>query len=250
MAFELLAGVDRFAPDRLIPNMLDDPSLEMRRDAVARLIAQAAKTNAPIALYKKAFDAARDADQVKLLAGRLEKLGHKPDLARHYGFILGWKVIGPFDNTDEKGFDVAYSPETNIAAEHQGKHGKVKWIDHTSSNKNGKIDLNKPLGKEKDVVGYAACVFNSPKQRQVQIRITSFNAVKLWVNGRQIASHEVYHGGSQLDQYVEKATLKAGKNVFLLKTCQNAQTQPWAEKWGFQLRVCDENGTAILDTNR
>lgn len=249
LAFESLSYVDHSARDRLIPNMLDDPSLEMRRDAVARLVAQAEKTDEPVALYKKTFDAARDADQVKLLAERLEKLGHKPDLARHYGFILGWKVIGPFDNTGEKGFAVAYPPESKIdtAAEHQGKQGKVKWIDHTSDDDHGKVDLNKLLGKEKGAVGYATCVFNSSKQQQVQIRVTSFSAVKLWINGREVAAHEVYHGGSQLDQYVDKATLKAGKNIFLLKVCQNEQTESWAEPWGFQLRVCDEVGTAILD---
>jgi len=258
LAFECLSLVDSTAEKRLIPNMLDDPSLEMRRDAVALVLknaeslAEAEKTAEAVAAYKKAFAAARDEDQVKLLAERLEKLGHKPDLARHYGFILDWKVIGPFDNTGEKGFAVAYPPEKKIdpAAEHQGKQGKVKWIDHQSTDDHGLVDLNKLLGKEKGVVAYATSVFNCNKQRAVQIRMTSFNAAKLWINGRQVAAHEVYHGGSQLDQYVDAATLKAGENVLLLKVCQNEQTQPWAEGWGFKLRICDETGTAILDTNR
>src|SRR5262245_11850510 len=38
LAFEWLARADKTAPDRLIPGMLQDPSVEFRRDAVARLL--------------------------------------------------------------------------------------------------------------------------------------------------------------------------------------------------------------------
>src|SRR5437868_14206911 len=43
LAFELLARADPQAPDRIIPRMIDDPSVELRRDAVARLIDAATK---------------------------------------------------------------------------------------------------------------------------------------------------------------------------------------------------------------
>ena len=60
----------------------------------------------------------------------------------------------------------------------------------------------------------------------------------------------VYHSGSQLDQYVCRAALREGKNTILVKVCQNEQTQSWARKWHFQLRVCDAQGTAVLSTDR
>src|SRR5262245_25682374 len=41
LAYEWLARADKTAPDRLIPGMLNDPSTEFRRDAVARLLTQA-----------------------------------------------------------------------------------------------------------------------------------------------------------------------------------------------------------------
>ncbi len=258
LAYELLCGVDSSAPQRLIPRMLDDPSLEMRYDAVARLIEEAAamreakKTDQATATYEKAFAAARDFGQVKLLAGQLDKLGHKPDLARHLGFLIRWKLTGPFDNTAEKGYDTIYPPEQQIdpKAECDGKNGKVQWIDHVTGDAYGKVDFNKVLAKEKDVVGYAIAEFVSDRQQQVQFRVTSFNAVKLWLNGRLIDQHNVYHGGSQLDQYICKAQLKPGRNAILVKCCQNAQTQSWAERWAFQLRVCGPAGTAILSTDR
>ncbi len=38
LAFEWLTKIDPAAPGRLIPGFLNDPSLELRREAVARLI--------------------------------------------------------------------------------------------------------------------------------------------------------------------------------------------------------------------
>ena len=78
----------------------------------------------------------------------------------------------------------------------------------------------------------------------------SVNAVKVWLNGRPIAQHNVYHSGSQFDQYVSRVVLEPGRNVILVKVCQNAITPDWADAWGFQLRICDHNGTAVLSTDR
>jgi len=258
LAYEWLLRVDPKACDRLLPGALDDPSLEMRRDAVARLIDRAVKTAEKgqaadvVPIYHRALGAARDLDQIKLLTQRLRKLGQKVDLPRHFGFLVRWKLIGPFDNTDEKGYHVVYPPEQKIdlAAPCQGKHGPVKWIDYVTKHDYGLVDLNKGLAEEKEVVGYGTTAFVSEKKRDVEFRVTSFNAVKLWLNGKLIDEHNVYHGGSQMDQYVSRATLQPGRNTILIKVCQNAQTQSWANKWGFQMRVCDASGTAVLSTDR
>ena len=258
LAYECLARVDPSAPKRLIPTMLDDPSLELRRDAVARMMDRAAKLTEAnknpqaLAAYRRAMTAARDPDQIRLLAGRLDKLGEKVDLARHYGFIMRWRVIGPFDNTDEGGYSVAYPPQQTIdpAASHPGKHGPVKWIEHVTKDAHGKVDLNQVLGEEKSVLAYVAADFISQKQQDVEIRTSTSNAVRVWMNGTLVDEHNVNHSGLQMDQYVCRATLRPGKNVLLAKICQNAQTQSWARVWGVQLRVCDENGGAILSADR
>ena len=82
--------------------------------------------------------------------------------------------------------------------------------------------------------------------RRVQFRTTSLDAVRLWLNGRLVDQHKVYHGGSSLDQYACQVELEPGRNVILIKVCQNKIMQDWARTWGFQLRVCDARGTAIL----
>jgi len=257
LAYELLLHVDPQAEQRLLPAMLDDPSLELRRDAVARLIAQAetvatqdpeqAKT-----LYVRALDAARDLDQIKLLAQRLRKLDAPVDLARHFGFILRWKLIGPFDNSQRKGFAHEYAPEREIdfAGAYPGKHGEVRWIDYRSTDEYGKVDLNQALTEEKEVVAYAATEFLADDARDVELRVSTANALKVWLNGRLLAAYEVYHSGAEFDQYVARGRLQPGRNVILVKVCQNEQTQEWAHVWGFQLRVCDGQGTAVLSTDR
>ncbi len=258
LAYEWLIRVDPTARERLIPKMLGDPSLELRRDAVARLIREAealADTDQAAkvpGVYETALSAARDADQMKLISQRLKDLGKPVDIARAFGFIQRWKVVGPFDNTDEKGFDVAYPPERKVdyGEERAGKGGQVEWVDHIGKDSTGKIDLNEILKPEKEVCAYAATEFVSPKERQVEFRFSSYNAVKIWLNGKPVAGHNVYHSGSGLDQYASTCGLQAGRNTIMVKVCQNAQTQDWAKHWYFQLRVCDATGGGVLSADR
>ncbi|HID76998.1 MAG TPA: hypothetical protein EYP56_13505 [Planctomycetaceae bacterium] len=258
LAYELLCQADPSAPERLLPGMLDDPSLEIRRDAVARLIQRAEGlekaegSSQAVRLYWRALTAARDLDQIRLLARRLRQAGQTVDLARHFGFIVRWKLIGPFDNTDRRGLDTAYPPEEEIdfAATYDGKHGPVRWIDYQTSHAYGKVDLNAALVEEKEVVGYAAAEFRSDRRREVQLRLATPNAAKVWLNGQLLARYPIYHAGFQMDQYSVSGTLRAGRNVILVKICQNEQTQDWARDWVFQLRVCDRTGGGIRSTGR
>ena len=259
LAYEVLVRSDPATPDRLLPGMTDDPSLELRRDAVAKLIAAAearekreATREALMADYKTALTAARDLDQIKLVSDKLKSFGEKVDLPRHFGLIVAWRVDGPFDNTAGRGFDAVYAPEKeiNFAATFDGKHGPVRWIEHKTADDYGQVNLNKALAEEKAVVAYAAAEFNAEREQPVEIRYASFNATKLWLNGKLLADHRVYHGGMQFDQYVTRVTLPAGRNTILLKVCQNEQTQEWARAWGFQLRVCDAAGGAVLSKER
>ena len=258
LAYEWLVRVDPSAKDRLLPKMLDDPSLELRRDAVAKLIREAealADTERAAdvpGVYEMALSAARDPDQVKLLAQRLKDLGRPIDLALAFGFIQRWKVVGPFDNTDEKGFDLVYPPERKLdfGTRLAGKNGQVEWTDHVGKDPSGKIDFDAIYSPQKEVCAYAATKFISPEQREVEFRFSSRNAVKLWLNGKLIAQHNIYHGGLEMDQYVSTRRLKAGPNTLLIKVCQNAQTQDWAKHWSFHLRVCDANGGGIPSADR
>lgn len=54
---------------------------------------------------------ASDKDQVDTLAKELKGLGETVDLPAHFGFVRTWYLVGPFDNTKNKGFDLPYPPE-------------------------------------------------------------------------------------------------------------------------------------------
>lgn len=253
LAYEWLLRLDPSAEDRLIPKMLDDPSLEMRRDAVARLIDEAAghakakREAEAVALYRKALDTARERDQIDLVAKRLRALGQKVDLVRQLGYVVRWKLLGPFADVGGKGFDAVYPPEDELRfdAEYQGNKGPVRWKDFVCSDDYGTVDLNKGLMEVKEVVGYAVTEFDAERDAEVELRFTSDNALKIWVNGVLTASYKIYHGGSQPDQYVNRVALRRGRNVILVKVGQNELTQDWARGWNFHLRVVDLAGAPV-----
>ena len=259
LAFEWLIQVDETAADRLIPNMLRDPGVEFRRDAVARLLTEAdvlfkeaSRRPETIKLYRKALEGARDDDQVQSVVARLKELDQQVDVPRHFGFLIDWKVIAPFDNTGNKGLDIAYPPEKEIRldASCDGKDGPISWIDYSTDDDYGMVDFNQPFGKLKEVVGYAFTEFTSDQQRDVELRLGCKNAWKVWLNGELLFERGEYHQGMRMDQYDMPCVMQRGRNSMLVKLCQDEQTHSWTVQWQFQLRVCDATGTAMLSTSR
>ena len=254
LGYELLCRVDPKAPDRLLPGMLQDPSPELRRDAVAAVIQEADALlekdarDAARAAYRKALTGACDRDQVDRLVKQLDKLGVKVDVAGHFGFVTRWLLAAPFDNSREAGFDAAYPPEkgVNPAAVYKGKNGaEVRWTAHTTTNPYGVVNLNQAVGKQQGVVAYAYAVVESPAERPVQVRAGSQNGIRIFLNGKEICHRDEYHHCMEVDQYVASTTLKAGRNELLVKVCQNEQKEDWAQQWSFQVRLCDAVGAAV-----
>jgi len=268
----LVAQVDKTAEQRLIAPLINDPSLELRRDAIvlalkaadARLAAGEKKRG--IQDYQRVFHSSRDLDQIKVAAAKLRELDQSVDLPRHMGFVLRWNVAGPFDNTDGIGFDKVYPPENGVDldATYAGKVGPTRWQTYVTKDDFGIVDLNdgfkrpevkKGTGFEftdahTGVVAYAYTVFDSAESRSVDFRIGCINANKLWLNGVLLTANQIYHSGMEVDQYVATGNLKRGRNTLLVKVVQNEQKEDWAQRWQFQLRICDELGTAVLSRNR
>ena len=250
LAFDLLQKADRAKADAIEPSLIQDPVQALRRGAVQRLI-DAAKKQTGDAMktgYLEALEAVRDEDQTQFLAGQLKKIGVPVDLPRHFGFLMRWNVIGPFENTGRKGFDAVFLPEKEIqlAAEYEGKGKRVKWQPFESADEYGKLDFNKPLGMLKEATAYAVTTFDSATERDAELRFGGKNAWKVWLNGELLFARDEYHRGQQMDQYKLPCRLKKGANTVLVKCCQNEQKEEWTVEWEFQLRVCDSTGTAIL----
>ena len=154
------------------------------------------------------------------------------------------------------GFAAVYPPEKelNLKAKYKGQLGEVRWQpleltwkdSTTTEDFYGIIDIGKQIKNYKGSVMYTVTEYHSPKQQDVQLRIGTPNSWKMWVNGKLLFGREEYHRGMKLDQYKVAVTLRPGKNVILLKICQNEQDQDWAQKYQFQIRICNSEGKAIL----
>jgi len=257
LAYECLVRLDPTTPARLLPKMLDDPSSELRRDAVAvkmkyGLRASFESVDACTDYFRDLLKYARDRDQVNAICAELKKNGIDVDQTKHYGFVTHWLLVGPFDNVDGVGFNNVYPPERGIdvKAVYPGKDDEqLRWREHAAAKPLGLVDLNVAVGKLKGAVAYAYAAVSSETERPVELRAASNNAVRLWLNGKEIYFREEYHHGMEMDQHVGKGALKAGRNEILIKVCQNEQTDSWAELWSFQLRVCDYLGAAVPVTN-
>ena len=240
---------DRDAPraDAMLDTMLDDPAIELRRQAVEKLLAAADKAaDAPQkAAYRRALAAARDVDQIERIVTWFSEHGEPIDLADVLGFVRTWRVSEAFDNTKGDaatpvGFAKAYPPEMGDPALPNASSWKVV----TSTDKQGAIDLNAAIETKKEILAYAVATVEMPGG-PAEVRIGSPCAVAVWINGRPLMAHEIYHASEAIDQYVATADFRVGTNTVMVKCCQNEQTEPWAVDWRFRLRICDPLGKPL-----
>lgn len=250
LAFELLIAQDPAAKARLLPQFLNDKSLDLRRDAIAYELDILEKVARPSIKsdLEKLFAASRDRDQVELIAKKLKAHGTTVSVPEHYGFVTQCALIGPFDGPDGKGLTIAHPPETAKTATgtFKGKNNaELKWIAASTTDRYGAFDLNKLLGKHKNAVAYALAIIVAQNDTPCEVRATSITSVKIFLNGQEIFARDEYHHGDPLDAHVGKGNLKKGENVIILKVCQNDQKESWAQNWNFKLRVCDDTGGPI-----
>ncbi len=234
LAFEVLEKQEPVRSDVFLAGFIDDPSLELRRRGVEKHLVLF--KNDP-GSFPKIFEAARDKDQVEAIAKELAKNKLPADITKHYGYITQWALPEDFDNKDGLGFGKAYAPET--AGERKG------WKAAQSSATYGFIDLNIAIGKKMNAVAYASAILQTESEMPAEIRVASQNAIKIYLNGKEIFAREEYHHGTKMDQHIAKVTLTKGENSILLKVCQNDMPYEWAQVWGFAARICDATGGSL-----
>ena len=253
LAFEVLRQTHPEGAAALLPGFLNDPAPELRREAVAALLAQAmqaktsGKTDFAALVLQQLISSARDADQIESISKQLSEMGRKVDLTEVFGFLTQWKVIGPFDNAKGIGFNAVYEPEKgiNFSAEYDGKEKKAAWREFKSADEMGKVDINKVLGNLKGATAYAYAEFNVETARPVELRLGCKNGWKVWLNEKYLFGRDEYHRGMEIDQYRIPVQLNAGANRVLVKICQDEQKEDWTVEWEFQLRFCDASGTPV-----
>lgn len=256
LAYDWMLKTDKSLSSELIPKMLFDPAPEFRRDAIAQLILEgerqleAGAKDAAKKTFETALSATIHDDQVRKIVKPLKELGIEVDLKKHFGFLTSWSIIGPFNNKDGVGFAEVYPPEKtlDLKAEVEGQFGNVTWKKFTSDDDYGALNIGKLIKNYKGSCMYATTEFQSDRDQTLQFRLATPNAWKLWVNDKFVFGREEYHrtpSSLKMDVYSVPVKLKAGANRILLKVCQNEQEQNWAQRYQFNVRVCDETGTAV-----
>ena len=256
MVFQWLTANDQQVRATKLALMIDDPSLELRFAAIELATKQVEGLENQVdraAKLSELFHSSRQPMQVIRLAKKLTDLAKPVDTIKHFGFLTQWNLIGPFDNANELHFDTVYDVEKDLLANkfdtsssYPGKHDKVSWLQHTSDNQEGVVNVADLYIKEKGAIVYAVKILTFKEAQRVELRLGTINANKVWWNSELVTANKVYHSAMEIDQYVGPIEVRSGANQVVLKLCQNEQTQPWAQDWKFQVRICKPDGTAVL----
>lgn len=254
-----LALLDRLEPNfrtELIPTLLDDP--EFRTDAVQAALDAGAEAEATgnreqaIAEYRKAFEHSRAADQATKSAARLKALGEEADIVAHLGFVVDWRLLGPFDAPEYSGFAKIFPPEEeqtlDFRAEYAGKNGKtIHWRRFRSDDPLGQLNLIDAVAPVREAVGYAYSEFDSPREIDAQLRCGADDNCTVWLNGERVFGRDQWLNGTRLDRFRAPVHLRQGKNRLLVKICQGPQHKDpqVPNNWSLQLRFCDETGVGL-----
>lgn len=253
LAYEILAETEPTRAAEIRPELLLDPTPELRVFAVADQITlgdrlkKEGELNRAKEAYQMGLQAARDVGQIDELVGRLRAVGVEVNVPKLLGLLMSWHLIAPFTNVDREGFDQAFPPEqkVDLKATYPGKGRDAAWVPFTSEDEYGMVDFNKPFEMLKEVTGYAYTEVESTEELDAELRLGCKNAWKVWFNGKLLFGRDEYHRGMKLDQYQMPVRLKKGVNQILVKCCQNEQTETWTSEWRFQMRLCDKTGAPL-----
>ncbi len=156
-----------------------------------------------------------------------------------------WYYAGPFDNTDQAGFEFAYPPEkkVDLKATYAGKGGaKVGWKELPGFELGKVIDLDKLFPNDKkDAVVYLYHTFESPKAYKWPLSFGSDDTLSVFGNGKRVF-HAAYVRPAAADQDRVEIDVKEGTNELLVKICQEAG--------GWQVYVAPELPSVVPDTIR
>jgi tetratricopeptide (TPR) repeat protein/transglutaminase-like putative cysteine protease len=147
--------------------------------------------------------------QKKEAAGLREKLA----------LITRFQVAGPFDNEGKAGHDTVFGPENgpfDAQASFAGKDRKVGWRLMPDVVTQGIVNLEAFLRPDANVTAYLTVAVRAEKATKAALRLGTSGAVKAWVNGRQVLSHDVYRP-VRFDQDAAPVDLVAGWNRLTIK---------------------------------
>ena len=149
-----------------------------------------------------------------------------------------WFLIGPFEH--KNGFNKKYPPEIEIRFNHyyKGKNEKITWQQANDNYMEGYIDLKENLKQYNWSVGYGLIYVKSPDEKQVQIRVGTNDATKIWLNEKLVWTFNIGRDAI-FDDDITNVSLQPGLNKILIKVCNRISL------WGYYFRITNEEGNGI-----
>jgi hypothetical protein len=154
-----------------------------------------------------------------------------------------WYVIGPFGKDDAQRLNTVYPPEKEVRldAAYKTGDGELRW--KRVSSPVHPICFIEHIGGYENVVVYAYTEIMSEGERDVTCRMGTDDGAKLFLNGRQVFSHDVARSFAP-DQEVFPLRLRNGRNTFLVKVSNGLR------HWGFSLELTGAALVGALPGNR
>jgi len=175
---------------------------------------------------------------VERLRGRLPRMD---DHLAAIGAIRELAIVGPFDDENEGGFDVAYGPEAEVdlAKTYAGLRGEVAWRVVEGLGRTGTIALHEAVRPTHEVLIYGLVALDAPAATNARLYLGTPGATKAWLNGKAILADPADHA-ARFDQSAVPLPLQKGRNVLLLKLAAGSRGP-----FELHARVVGEDGRPV-----
>ena len=123
-----------------------------------------------------------------------------------------WAMVGPFPAaTFDAAYDTAFPPEKLVDFTAAYYQGKERWASHPEWIDGKSYELN-----SQNSAYYLYRTIHAPRAQALALSFGSDDAIKVWLNGRQILADKVTRAVAP-DQEKITVTLNAGANTLLVK---------------------------------
>ena len=180
-----------------------------------------------------------------LLGELAEAGGDKAEARRRFeaeGYLLGWQIVGPFDNSGRAGHDQIFAPETTPYAAAQSFVGKLPgeallWqrVDYEQAPRRGYVALDDRLHPSEQATGYATAWITAPRAMAAAIHLGTSGPYRIWLDGQEVAEGGTYRVAQPL-QEAHGVFLTPGVHQILIKISADEGG------WGFYARLSAPDG--------
>jgi len=158
---------------------------------------------------------------------------------------IGWNIplslIGTWDNDQNKGFDISYPPEQEIDMDktYKGQLVEIGWrTKYPTALSTNSLNLKELLHPNVWAVGYLASVIHAIKKGPYELRLSSTDAIKVWVNNILVFENRHISQWS-FDGIVIPVILRSGANRILIKSAQDKG------RWQLRARITRPGGMPV-----